>query len=185
MAYQSRKLQGPELSYTTTDLELPASVHAVATWRCFLEGLPASQVTLITDRYPNTCLPTQPEMSKRQARWSEFLQRFNFKWEYRPGRQNVADPISRYPQSVQSDSQVSDQFLGAIAQSSTQVANVPAWLQHCLAGSRTLKVGAVDPYTIDSWFVKNQHRFTHEAGFYFHEGRLVLPDTANVGTKGI
>ena len=36
-------------------------------------------------------------LSRRQARWSEFLQRFNFVWEYRPGRTNVADPLSRNP----------------------------------------------------------------------------------------
>jgi len=40
---------------------------------------------------------TQPTLSKRQARWSEYLQRFNFTWQYRPGRTNVADPLSRNP----------------------------------------------------------------------------------------
>ena len=36
-------------------------------------------------------------MGRRQARWSEFLQQFRYTWEYRPGRLNVADPISRIP----------------------------------------------------------------------------------------
>jgi hypothetical protein len=34
-------------------------------------------------------------LSRRQARWSEFLQQFDFEWVYRPGWQNVADPLSR------------------------------------------------------------------------------------------
>ncbi len=30
-------------------------------------------------------------------RWMEFLSRFHFTWQYRPGRTNVADPLSRDP----------------------------------------------------------------------------------------
>ena len=38
---------------------------------------------------------TQPTLSRRQARWSEYLQRYNFAWVHRPGKHNVADPLSR------------------------------------------------------------------------------------------
>ena len=55
---------------------------------------------VVTDHAPNTLLETQPTLSRRQARWSEFLQRFKLQWQYRPGRQNVADPISRSPAFV-------------------------------------------------------------------------------------
>ena len=51
----------------------------------------------MTDHHPNTYMQTQTNLSRRQARWSEFLARFNFRWEYRPGRLNVADPLSRHP----------------------------------------------------------------------------------------
>ena len=33
----------------------------------------------------------------RQTKWSEYLQMFTFKWLYRPGKSNVADPPSRNP----------------------------------------------------------------------------------------
>ena len=187
VAYLSRKLQGAELNYTTTEQELLASITAMRTWRCLLEGLPREQVTLVTDHYPNTYLPTQPEMSRRQARWSEFLQRFNFRWEYRPGRRNVADPVSRMPHSAASVAgaiQVPDQHLGAITSGScAQVSDCHSWLKQCLAGSRTLGVGAVDLYTNDPLIVKSQHRYTQKAGLFFHEGRLVLPDHANIRQK--
>jgi hypothetical protein len=40
--------------------------------------------------------PISAILSRRQARWSEFLQRFgNYKWDYCPGKQNVADALSR------------------------------------------------------------------------------------------
>ena len=51
----------------------------------------------MTDHCPNTYFKTQPTLSRRQARWSETFQQFQFEWEYRPGRINVADPLSRLP----------------------------------------------------------------------------------------
>ena len=181
VAYQSRKLVGAELRYTTTEQELLASKHAMETWRCFLEGLPAEQVTLVTDHHPNTCLPTQPNMSRRQARWSEFLQRFNFKWEYRPGRQNVADPVSRMPSTVP---QVPDQQLAAVTRGSLSQVSDHSDCHTALLGALVpWEVGAVDPYANDAWFQRNQHRFTREAGLFFHEGLLVLPDYEDIRKK--
>ena len=49
----------------------------------------------MTDNKPNTFLQTQPILSRRQARWSEYLQRFHL--VHRAGRHNVADPLSRNP----------------------------------------------------------------------------------------
>lgn len=92
LAYESKKLTDAEKKWTTTEQELWAVVHALHVWRCYLEGLP---FTVVTDHNPNIYFQTQPNLSRRQARWSEYLQRFDFKWEYRPGRTNVADPLSR------------------------------------------------------------------------------------------
>jgi hypothetical protein len=44
----------------------------------------------------NPYFQTQPNLSRRQARWSELLKRFGaFKWKYRKGTKNVADALSR------------------------------------------------------------------------------------------
>ena len=51
----------------------------------------------MTDHNPLTFLQTQPTLSRRQARWMEYLTRFHYTWVYRPGRVNVAEPISRNP----------------------------------------------------------------------------------------
>lgn len=90
-AWESRKLTDAEKNYTTSEQELLVVIHALQTWRCYLEGL---EFTLIADHKPNTALPTQPNLNRRQARWSELLQRFNFKWIYQQGRTNVADSLS-------------------------------------------------------------------------------------------
>ena len=93
VAFESRKLNSAELNYTVTEKEMLAVVHALRVWRCYLEG---AEFTVFTDHVSNTFFQTQPSLSRRQARWSEFLQRFGvFKWEYLKGERNVADALSR------------------------------------------------------------------------------------------
>jgi hypothetical protein len=98
VAFKSRKLSPAEQNYTVTEQEMLGVIHALKTWRCYLEG---SNFTVVSDHCPNTFFDAQVNLSRRQARWSEFLSRFKFDREYRPGRTNVADPLSRNPlQSV-------------------------------------------------------------------------------------
>ena len=96
VAFTGRLLTPAETRYTTTDQELPAVVYAVSQWRCYLQGA-QHDFTLVTDHHPNTYFATQPTLSRRQTRWSEKMQEYHFKWEYRPGKHNVADPVSRSP----------------------------------------------------------------------------------------
>ena len=96
IAYEARSLNKHEINYTTGEKELLAVVHALTVWRCYLEG--SHSVRVMTDHAPNTYLPSQQSLSRRQARWSGFLQRFaTLSWHYKPGRINVADPVSRAP----------------------------------------------------------------------------------------
>ena len=96
IAYEARSLNKHEINYTTGEKELLAVVHALTVWRCYLEG--SHSVGVMTDHAPNTYLPSQQSLSRRQARWSGFLQRFaTLSWHYKPGRINVADPVSRAP----------------------------------------------------------------------------------------
>jgi hypothetical protein len=93
IAYESRKLNSAEQNYTTTEREILAVVHALRVWRCYLEGV---YFEVETDHKCNTFFQSQPNLARRQARWSEFPQRFGkFKWDYCPGEQNVADALSR------------------------------------------------------------------------------------------
>ena len=93
VAFESRKLNSAQLNYTVIEKKMLAVVHALRVWRCYLEG---AEFTVFTDHVSNTFFQTQPSLSRRQARWSEFLQRFGvFKWEYLKGERNVADALSR------------------------------------------------------------------------------------------
>lgn len=50
---------------------------------------------LITDHQPLTYFKTKSDLSRRHARWWEFLSRFDFEIKYERGANNIADPISR------------------------------------------------------------------------------------------
>jgi hypothetical protein len=95
ICFESRKLNDAERNYHTTKSEMLAVVHALKTWRCYSEG---ATFTVVTDHVFNTFFQSQPSLSRRQARWYEFLQRFGpINWAYRARQDNVADPLSRYP----------------------------------------------------------------------------------------
>ena len=95
IAYEGRKYRPAEVNYTVGEQELLAVVHALYVWRCYLEGAPKFQV--VTDHNPLVYFHTQTTLSRRQSRWFEFISRFDFEWVYRPGKLNVADPLSRAP----------------------------------------------------------------------------------------
>ena len=51
---------------------------------------------VVTDHNSFKFLHTQPTLSRRQARWAEFIAEFDFEIVYRPGKSNVvADALSR------------------------------------------------------------------------------------------
>ncbi|KAG0158110.1 hypothetical protein PDIDSM_5623 [Penicillium digitatum] len=75
-------------------LETDAS-DFVSAWRPELEGTP-SPVKVITDHRNLEYFTTTKLLNRRQARWSEFLSRFNFKITYRPGKQGAKpDALTR------------------------------------------------------------------------------------------
>ena len=94
VAFEGRKLTPAEKNWSATEQEMLAVVHHLEKWRCYLEGV---QFTVITDHQPNTWFAKQKQLSPRLTRWYEKLRGFEFQWEYKPGRLNVADPLSRNP----------------------------------------------------------------------------------------
>ena len=93
VAYESRKMNAAEGNYPTHERELLAVIHALRTWRHYLAG---KKFTVVTDHYSLQYLRTQPNLSKRQARWLDFIAEFDFDIIHRPGKSNVvADALSR------------------------------------------------------------------------------------------
>jgi hypothetical protein len=66
-------------------------------WRHYLEA-PQSTVRVITDHEaPTKFMDTKALSRKRQTRWAEYLAAFNFRIEWRTGKRNPADSLSRRP----------------------------------------------------------------------------------------
>jgi len=95
IAFESRKLSVHELNYPIHEKELLAIVHALKIWRIYLEG---HKFTVITDHAALEYLPTQAKLNRRQARWAELLQNYDFEIRYRPGSTNIADSMTRKPE---------------------------------------------------------------------------------------
>jgi transposase InsO family protein len=103
IAFESRKLTAAQQNYHTTEKELLAVIHALTVWRCYLDG---ARFTVISDHEPLKYLRSKAALAPRQVRWSQFLERFDYDWQYRPGRINAADPLSRVLHAPQGGSEV-------------------------------------------------------------------------------
>ena len=102
IAFMSHKMNAAERNYPVHEQELLAIVHALREWRHYLHGAPFE---IVTDHMSLKHFMTQPTLSARQARWSEFLQEFDVKITHRPGKLNeAADALSRRPDHQQLNS---------------------------------------------------------------------------------
>ena len=86
VAFFSRKHSPAECNYEIYDKELLAVVTAFEEWRPELEGS-KYPVDVLSDHKNLEWFMTTKQLSRRQARWSEFLSRFDFKIVCRPGKQ--------------------------------------------------------------------------------------------------
>lgn len=86
VAFFSKKHSATECNYEIYDKELLAIIRCFEEWRPELEGseLP---IRILTDHRNLEYFTTTKLLNRRQARWSEFLSRFNFRIQYRPGKQ--------------------------------------------------------------------------------------------------
>ena len=166
IAFESRKFNTAEQHYTTTEQELLALIHALLTWRYLLEGLPQEQLTLVTDHNPLTFMPTVQNMSRRQVRWSELLQRYPCIWEHRAGKNNVADPISRRP------GQTEDIPISAVLRgSAVKPVTITPFQDEIMAG-----------YETDPWFQdeQNTNKLSKMDNIWIKGRQICVPEHLNI-----
>ena len=71
VAYTSKKFTPIERNWTTTEQECFGVVRALEEWQCYCES--DRTTTIITDHNCLVWLPTQANLSRRMARWVEFV----------------------------------------------------------------------------------------------------------------
>ena len=124
IAYTSRRLRKEECNYTAMERETLAVIHALRVWKLYL----FKPFEVITDNQGVKYLRTKSNLSKREARWVEFLADFDFNTVHRPGKENVADALSRCT--------ISEAF--GIAVSVDQVPNIQDQLEQGYTTDRVL-----------------------------------------------
>ena len=160
IAFERKALTEAEQKYHIGEKELLAVVHALELWRCYLQD---PEFTVVTDHSPNTFFETKKSLSLRQARWAEKLSKYKFMWEYRPGRLNVADPLSRLRMA---SAQVVCCDLGLAGTANATNAEVD------------IVADIMSGYASDAWFADEQNTATLNLkdGLYFKNGAVVVPD---------
>ena len=95
VAYDSMQLNSAQKNYPVHEKELLAVVRALKKWRTDLLGSP---VLVYTDHRTLENFGSQKDLSRRQARWQEFMSDFDLTFVYVKGEDNsVADALSRLP----------------------------------------------------------------------------------------
>lgn len=94
IAYGNKSLTGVEKRYCQTEKEALALVWAIEHFNIYLYGL--KEFELVTDHKPlEVIFGKRSRPSARIERWVLRLQGYNYKTIHRPGKNNLADPLSR------------------------------------------------------------------------------------------
>jgi hypothetical protein len=97
VAFFSKKHSPAECNYDIYDKELMAIIKALEEWRPECEGA-EHPLQLITDHKNLEYFMSKRLLNRRQARWAQFLSRFDYEIVYRPGKCNgKADALTRRP----------------------------------------------------------------------------------------
>ena len=190
VAFESRKMNSAQRNYHTTDKELLAIVHALKLWRCYLAG---ARFEILTDHKPLIYLRTQPVLSQRQARWSEFLSEFFVNWEYLPGEVNPADSLSRLGNEEPLPtvltmllSTTQTRNLRKKTKRKRAMENVPEPFVSGQQGHVVPQVTSAEllqGYTLDPWFhdPKNTAPYTRDVrGLWCKDNLVLVPKTSDL-----
>lgn len=103
VAFFSKKMSPAECNYQIYDKELLAIIRAFEDWKPELMGS-QHPIQVITDHKNLEWFMTTKKLTRRQARWAEFLSQFHFKITYRPGKLNtIPDTLTRRTQDMSKD----------------------------------------------------------------------------------
>ena len=86
VAYSSHSMSPKERSYSIADKEMLSVIRSLEEWRHYLEGANL-QFEVWNDHANLQWFMKRQDLNRRQARWAQYLSRFNFKWVPKAGAQ--------------------------------------------------------------------------------------------------
>lgn len=130
VAYFSKRLSTAEENYSANDRELLGLVYFLKRFRCYLEG---SEFEVVTDNQVLKHFFSKQDLSRREARWLEFLSHFGItELTLERGKVHIlGDTLSRAPHAPQLDdlevNNIHTFSFGMSAQYSTHIENDPTF----------------------------------------------------------
>jgi hypothetical protein len=165
VAFDSTQLRGAELNYPVHEKELLAIIRALKKWRLDLLGM---HVNVFTDHRTLQNFATQRDLSRRQARWAEYMSQYDVSIEYIKGEENsAADALSRRAEEI------------PVEELSAAILSIQ--------GDKTLRDRILSGYTADPWCMKLPELVgslpglsRDEHGLFYIADRLVVPRVDNL-----
>ncbi|KAM4063649.1 reverse transcriptase (RNA-dependent DNA polymerase) [Hirsutella rhossiliensis] len=99
LSWKQTLQDSPEANYAIHDKELLAILRCLEQWEPELRAV--EHFKILTDHKNLRYFYSERRLTERQVRWSEFLSRFQFELEWRPGRKGgLPDALSRRDQDM-------------------------------------------------------------------------------------
>jgi Reverse transcriptase (RNA-dependent DNA polymerase)./Integrase core domain. len=178
VAFDSMQLNSAQKKYPVHEKELLAIVRALKKWRADLLGGP---ITIFTDHKTLENFDGQKDLSRRQARWQEFMSQFEMEITYIKGEENtVADALSRLPVEKEDEAPVKESSKYA------------SWLLNKSINA-TMSISADSEFLLDVKRGYLEDEFTKKLllskstvpgvtesnGLWYIDGRLIIPRIAS------
>ena len=196
VAYFSKTMAAAECNYAIHDKEMLAIIRALQEWRPELEGL-QTMFEVLTDHRALEYFMSTKDLSSRQVNWAEMLSRFNFIIRYRPGKQNpLADALSRQDQDVKAQNSLKKAYRSMVLLPRNRIDNKIQQeldehtdispidsdsniVEEILAANRTSE--NIEGFRRKA--VDGEPGWTMDDGLVKYNGRLVVPEDANLRTR--
>ena len=140
ISYASRSLSATEQKYSQTEREALAIIWACEHFHIYVCG---ANFTVVTDHQPLVHIWKKVNPPLRIARWALRLQQYSASIQYKPGKDNPADYMSRHPAqtSVKSNQEerIAEEYVNFIANTSTPVVLTLADIKTATAVDATLQ----------------------------------------------
>jgi len=186
VAFHSRMFKPAEINYDIHDKEMLAIVAALKEWEHMLKSC-QEEFTVYTDHKNLEYFATTKVLSRRQARWAEFLSEFWFKVVYRPGHLNAkADILSRRRDDADKEGgEIPPRSLfkpGQWVVNSAHIASIRAFVLPPTIEERLKAAGSKDPDWVATMEAVRAGSecvapgFEEKEGLLLFENRYVLPN---------